>query len=267
MVILIILLTFTQQSHSTGNYKLVEELPTHFERQSVILQETVHENDISLSAPLNINIGVKNERKNDFLSSLKICRTCNILEGLYAVFYGCFQSNTKLENSFTNIPNELILHIISGFLDSRSILILSGVNKNLRSIFSDNFWATYVSKLPTALSQLIINGSLAPSSQRKAFFSQLWYREGKINLAARLDHPEAKSICHYEVYISKEQYICHNGKIKYISGKIDTVQTEKLENAKKLETKRQIEKCLERRKIRVLFEKNPLYYRGNIFLE
>ena len=131
------------------------------------------------------------------------------------------------------LPNELLLHIAK-FLASTDILRLSGTHKEFRQVFNEDYWSIYLSKVSISHSYLILNSSA--SLERRAFFSHLWYSEGLINLAAKLNHPEALIIRvygSYGAYIGKDQYVCPLGFIRHISGKIDYERTDILGEAKR----------------------------------
>lgn len=138
------------------------------------------------------------------------------------------------DDLLSELPKDLLLYI-SNFLDSISILRLSGTNQTLRQIFDENFWQKYSNKLPPASSYLTLKGPLSPSSQREEFFSHVWYGEGLIARAAKLNHPEAEILYEYAdcgISIEKNQYICPFGVIRNSNGKIDAVKTKKLNKEK-----------------------------------
>jgi hypothetical protein len=150
---------------------------------------------------------------------------------------------TQLTNIYS-LPKGVILYTAE-FLESPDILRLSGSCKKFREFFNENYWIIYLSKKPMAHSYLTLNNPLSSSLSRKAFFSNLWYREDRLSLAARLNHPESiilKKFSTYGVYINKDQYLCSSGAIRYISGQIDYERTEKLKEAEKKKAREEMEK-------------------------
>jgi len=178
---------------------------------------------------------------------------------------GYSQSNAKAQG--TNIyllPSEILWHI-ADFLDSVDVLKLSSTCKKFRQIFNDDYWNTYLSRAPKAHSYLTLKGPLSPSLNRKAFFSHLWYSEGRISLAARLYHPEALMLRDYGIhgaYIGKDQYLCPSGFIRHVSGRIDNEKTDKLKDAerKKIRTDMQRNEMLKERQ-KVYSDKIERIYR------
>lgn len=159
-------------------------------------------------------------------------------------------NQNSAQSQGTNVyvfPSEMLWHI-ADFLGSIDILRLSGTCKKFRQVFNGDYWNTYLSRVPKAHSHLILDNPLSPSLDRKAFFSYLWYSEGLINLAAKLNHPEAlilRDYGSYGAYIGKDQYLCPSGFIRHKSGKIDNERTDKLKEA-------------ERKKAEVDFQKNEM---------
>lgn len=158
------------------------------------------------------------------------------------------KSNIEVRGrNICSLPSEMLWYI-SNFLTSVDILKLSGTCKELRQVFNGNYWITYLSKIPKAHSYLMLNSPLSPILHRKAFFSHLWYSEGQINLAAKLNHPEAllmRDYSPYGAYIGTDQYICPSGVIRYASRKIDNERTDNLKKA-------------ERKKVKVDHERNEM---------
>lgn len=233
-----------QQSHSVQNDYLLNEKPL------TNRQNPSYEINASLTTPHIFKI--KNEKLDNSFSSSNNCTFYTIKEYLYILFFTCYQRSVRTECGFTDLPDEIFIHI-AGFLDSINILKLSMVDKGRQNIFTNIFWIDYISKLPKAHSCLELNGPLLPFSQRKVFFSHLLFLEGKTSLAARLDHPEAKILAQYNIDLGKDQYICHRGYIRSISGKIDAVKTDRLEKAKKLKTENLFKKNQTEQNILSLF--------------
>ncbi|MBS0271687.1 MAG: F-box protein [Proteobacteria bacterium] len=158
------------------------------------------------------------------------------------------KSNAKVrERLICSLPSEMLWYI-SNFLTSVDILKLSGTCKELRQVFNGDYWIAYLSRTPKAYSYLMLNSSLSPILHRKAFFSHLWYSEGRISLAAKLNHPEALMLREYSTYgayVGKDQYLCPSGFIRHVSGKIDNERTDNLKEA-------------ERKKVKVDYERNEV---------
>jgi|GEM_PF-6629313 len=160
----------------------------------------------------------------------------NNITGFWDKLQKCLRN--KAEEQVSNIsllPNETLWHI-GNFLDSMSILRFSSSNRDLRYVFNESFWLGYMAKVPKAQSQLVLRKSLSPSKNKKEFFAHLWYCEGRISLAARLNHPEAVILRDYSTYgawVNKDQYFCPSGFIRHISGVIDYEKTDKLREAER----------------------------------
>lgn len=138
------------------------------------------------------------------------------------------------DNLISRLPNELILYVCD-FLDSPSLLRLSGTDAQFRQLFDGGFWLRYLSKLPKAASCLTLTRPLSPTLQRPAFFSHLWYTQGNFSLAAQLSHPEAKALVLYASYgfrLRKDQYIVAS-EIRDTDGKINIKATKALGDAVK----------------------------------
>lgn len=161
--------------------------------------------------------------------------SCFYIPSLTSCFNNIFSYLKKKNNvpSIHSLPKGIICHI-ADFLDSPDILRLSGTCTRFRQVFNETYWNMFLSKTRKSYSFLTLNTSLSPSSNRKAFFSHLWYTEERIYLAAKLNHPEALMLEQYSVYgayIGKDQYLLPSGVIKHISGESDKERTEKLREA------------------------------------
>lgn len=130
-----------------------------------------------------------------------------------------------------NMPRDIILYL-SKFLSSEDILIFSQSNNTLLRVFDGDFWLSYAATKPAASSYLLIQGSLSPIFHKKSFFAHLWYVEGKMNKAAKLEHPEAlinRDYGIYGIYIKSDEYVCPLKKIRNAqNGKINIEKTELL---------------------------------------
>lgn len=132
------------------------------------------------------------------------------------------------------LPKVITVHIAS-FLDSVDILRLSGISNKTRCVFDGRYWISFLFTKPQTYSFLLLRGPLSPILHRKAFFSHLWYTEGKKELAARLGHPEAVVLCKYGTYgvtIERDQFVCSLGNIRDKLGRVDEKRTKKLQEAK-----------------------------------
>ena len=169
----------------------------------------------------------------------------NNISYIWKELLGWNQNSIQVQRTnIYSLPNEVFWHI-ADFLGSIDILKLSSTCQELRQVFNGDYWITYLSKRPKVHSYLILKGSLSPSLHRKAFFSHLWYSEGRINLAAKLNHPEAlvlQSYGTYGAYIGKDQYLCPSGFIRYISGKVDNERTDRLKEAERKKGRANIER-------------------------
>lgn len=158
---------------------------------------------------------------------------------------GRHQNNSQSQEPYIYLlPDEIIWHIAK-FLGSIDILRLSNTCKKFRQVFNGDYWNIYLSRVPKVYSYLVLNGSFSPSLDRKAFFSHLWYSEGLIHLAAKLNHPEAlvlQEYGSYGAYISRDQYLCPSGFIRHASGMIDNERTDKLKEAEKKKAKADFQK-------------------------
>lgn len=205
----------------------VEEFKEHFVDSSPFLK--VNHKTLSFSEynfKLLHTIEIKENKSYNFFCSIPVCNPN--MSYIIEMFSSAFKRSNLRENNITNIAPDIILYI-SKFLNSIDILRFSGVNIYIRSIFDDNFWQHYEKNLPITCSYLTLNTSLSPFYNRKTFFSHLWYREERFNLAAKLGHPEAIIIYKYNIYIAKDQYKCPSGVIRHLDGEPDHIKTEKLE--------------------------------------
>jgi hypothetical protein len=138
------------------------------------------------------------------------------------------------------------------FLNSVDILRLSGACRRLSQAFNEEYWLTYLAKIPKTYSYLVLRAPPSPVWNRKAFFSHLWYSEGRITLAVKLGHPEAlmlKEYSAYGAYIDQNHYLCPSGVIKHISGQTDNEKTEKLKEAERKKIRDDMEKDTKLREV------------------
>ena len=200
-------------------------------------------NEIELNSPRTplLSLNHLGDKEDEIKNNTHCFSFLSTLSNFWNVFYK--ERETKEENllNIKNIkiniivlPDEIFL-ILSNFLSSMDILKLSGVCKKFHQLFDDSYWVSYFSNKPIVCSQLTLHNPLLPSRRRKDFFSHLWYIENRIDLAARLNHPEGIILSEYGqygVYIDNDQYLCPSGVIRYASGQIDVVTTNLLREAK-----------------------------------
>lgn len=256
-VICIILSCFFAPSYL---YAMYDEDNLFFKENDFTNQPLLHQNKVPRSS-LNSKVIDNTEREIEACG----CYVPNFLSCLPNIWR--YWKREKSRNNINLLSNEVIWKI-ADLLDSPDILRLSGTCKTFRTLFNEKYWVKYMSKKTKSYSFLMLNIPLSPISNRKAFFAHLWYSEERIDLAARLDHPEALMLKHYAIYgawIGKDQYLCPSGDIKYISGHVDHDRTNKLKNAIKKKTETDVKKNNEKtRRQEVQFIK--FNSRGNVNL-
>ena len=114
----------------------------------------------------------------------------------------------------------VVIQYLSNFLKSPDVLRLSGTCVFLRKLFNDNYWSTYLLKIPRAHSYLVLHGPLSPALDRKVFFLIYGTVKELINLASKLNHPEALILLKYGsygAYIGRDRYLCPSGPIRHVT--------------------------------------------------
>ena len=114
------------------------------------------------------------------------------------------------EQLFLNMPREMCWYLAK-YLDIKSIVSLSKVNRLLFATYGDEFWRTYSNKLPRALSRW---GTVTMEEGRNNFLAHLLYMSGEIAMAARLKHPEALLYKKYLIMLPQNRYLSYENIVR-----------------------------------------------------
>lgn len=131
-----------------------------------------------------------------------------------------YSRTVSRECMLDRLPIEVIW-CIACKLDLLQVILFSRTNKTLNMFIDSKFWRTYENLFPK---KYFLNWN---GKYDEIFFIHLLYRQGKIQMAANLGHPEANVFIRYGIEIPSDQFILSKT-IRYANGDVNIKLTSKL---------------------------------------